>query len=134
MSDAELQDLYTQHGSYVAIGAAIGLSDHTVGKHYKRRGITQTKISRGVNGLLTREALHAALLPPNNCKVKPFLDALDDEQRELVEEALAYDPKDLPAGTLRQLLIDSGYPEVELPGQDAIADHRKGRRPCRCKG
>lgn len=83
---------------------------------------------------LTREGLHRALLPPNNCRVKVFLEAISDEDREIVEESLAYDKKDFPAGELRDWLIKSGFAEEQVPGADPINDHRAGRRPCRCKG
>lgn len=84
---------------------------------------------------LTREALHQAMLPPNNCQVKKLLNSLDDEeQRNVLEEALSYDRKDLSAGRLRQLLLDAGYDEKIVPGTDAINCHRSGTRPCRCKG
>lgn len=83
---------------------------------------------------LTREALHEALKPPNNCAVKRFRDSLGDEEREVLDEALAHDKQDLPAGTLRDLLVKVGHSEDLVPGQDAINDHRAGRRPCRCKG
>jgi hypothetical protein len=85
-------------------------------------------------GSLTREAVLMAMRPPNNCRVKRLLDQMDDEQRQVSEEALGYDGKDLPSGTLRQLWIDAGYDENVVPGVDAITDHRRGRRPCRCKG
>lgn len=83
---------------------------------------------------LTREALHQALQPPNNCTVKKFRDSLNDESRAVLDEALGYDSRDLPAGKVREFLIGSGFSEEVVPGDDAIKDHRSGRRPCRCRG
>ena len=83
---------------------------------------------------LTREALHASLQPPNNCRVKAFAETLSAEEQEVLKEALAYDRKDFPASAVRNLLLDCGYPEDEVPGTDAINDHRRGARPCRCRG
>ncbi len=83
---------------------------------------------------LTRDALHASLAPPNNCRVKVFLDALDTESREVLEEALGYKNQDFNSQGLRTFLIDAGFDPAEIPGQSAIQDHRAGRRPCRCKG
>lgn len=83
---------------------------------------------------VTREALHASLQPPNNCAVKAFLERLDPESRDVVEEALGYDAKDYPASALRSLLASCGFKDSEIPGNSAIQDHRNGRRPCRCKG
>ena len=83
---------------------------------------------------LSIEALHASLQPPNGCRVKAFRDTLTPEEQAVLDEALGYDKRDYPAGQLRQLLLDSGFPEDIVPGSDPINDHRAGRRPCRCKG
>lgn len=83
---------------------------------------------------LTREALQQALKPPNNCRVKVLLDGMDEESRTVFEEALAYDKKDLSAAKIREILISAGFKEDQIPGVDAINDHRVGRRPCRCRG
>ena len=83
---------------------------------------------------LTRESLHKALEPPNNCRVKAFLETIPDEDREIVEEALKYDKQDFPASAVRDWLVKAGFPEEQVPGADPINDHRAGRRPCRCKG
>lgn len=83
---------------------------------------------------LTREALHASLTPPNNCKVKAFRDTLTPEEQEVLDEALGYDKRDYPAGTLSDWLVAQGFEGEIVPGSDAINDHRAGRRPCRCRG
>lgn len=83
---------------------------------------------------LTRDALHESLKPPNNCRVKSFMDSLDPESREVLIEALSYDKRDYPASAIRKLLADCGFPEDDIPGDSAIQDHRNGRRPCRCRG
>lgn len=83
---------------------------------------------------LTQEALHESLKPPNNCKVKQFRDTLDAQSTAVFDEAIGYNAKDYPASSLVDLLIKSGYDAEQVPGSDAIADHRAGRRPCRCKG
>lgn len=83
---------------------------------------------------LSREALHAALKPPNNCAVKRFRESLDEESLAVLDEALSYETQDFPAGKLREFLVAAGFAEEEVPGSDAIKDHRAGRRPCRCRG
>lgn len=82
---------------------------------------------------LTREALAEAMKPPNNCAVKRFMEALDEDSKRVLEEAFSYDPKDLTATNLREFLIGSGFPESDVPGVDSLKDHRVGRRPCRCR-
>lgn len=83
---------------------------------------------------LTREALHESLQPPNNCKVKVFMEKLDPESREVLEEALGYSKQDFPASAIREFLVrEGGFAEADVPGQDSINNHRAGRRPCRCK-
>lgn len=83
---------------------------------------------------LTRESLHVAVLPPNNCKVKAFRDSLSPDEQEVLDEALGYPPGDFRSGAIRDWLIGLGFPENDVPGTDPINDHRAGRRPCRCKG
>lgn len=83
---------------------------------------------------LTRESLHQALLPPNNCRVKQFLESLTDADREVVEEALGYRSVDFSAAALRNWLIGAGFAEESVPGDGAFNDHRAGRRPCKCRG
>jgi hypothetical protein len=83
---------------------------------------------------LTKESLHQAVLPPNNCKVKVFRESLSAEEVEVLDEALAYPKADFPAGAIRDWLVGLGFDEEAVPGADAINDHRAGRRPCRCKG
>lgn len=83
---------------------------------------------------LTREGLAAAMQPPNNCQVKVFLDTLDGESRTVLESALTLDHRELPASAVRDWLTTSGFADEDVPGVDAINNHRNGRRPCRCKG
>lgn len=83
---------------------------------------------------LTKESLHQAVQPPNNCRVKAFRDSLDDESREVLDEALGYRKDDLPASALSDWLLAAGFDPEAVPGADAINDHRAGRRPCRCRG
>jgi hypothetical protein len=83
---------------------------------------------------LTREALHESLKPPNNCRVKAFRDTLDTESRDVLDEALGYSPKDYPSSAIRKFLLDCGFEEDVVPGDGAIQDHRRGARPCRCRG
>ena len=83
---------------------------------------------------LSRESLHQAMQPYNGCAVKKFIESLDAESREVLEEALSYKREDLSAPKLREWLLDSGFAESLVPGQDAILSHRAGRRPCRCRG
>jgi len=83
---------------------------------------------------LTKEAFHESLKPPNLCRVRELLDSMDDDSREVLEEALALTKAEYPAAQVVQLLIGAGYDENKVPGIDAINDHRNGRRPCRCRG
>ena len=83
---------------------------------------------------LTKEALVASLTPPNNCRVKAFRDTMDEESRAVLDEALGYTKTDYPASQLIDLLTSAGFDPEIIPGNDAINDHRAGRRPCRCKG
>ena len=83
---------------------------------------------------LTREHLAKSLLPVNNCRVAAFAETLGPDEREIFEEALGYSARDYSARQIRDLLLAAEYPESDLPGEGAIADHRAGRRPCRCRG
>ena len=134
----ELQALLDAHGSVAAVARHLKVAESTLRDHCQRLGVRSAQASkprRRSTPLLTREALHQAMLPPNNCAVKRFLDQIDEpEQREIVEEALGYDRQDLSASALRNVLINAGYDEREVPGTDAINNHRSGTRPCRCKG
>lgn len=139
MTRDQLAELLAQHGSAREVAKHLGQPPTTVGDAYRRLGLVagpqRPSAPRPARkGCLTRDHLTAALLPPNNCHVMRFLEGLDEDQRELVEEALGYDRQDLSASRLRQLLIESGYDEKGLPGVDAINAHRSGTRPCRCKG
>jgi hypothetical protein len=81
---------------------------------------------------LTRESLHEALKPPNNCPVRRLLEDLDPADRVIVEEALSYDKETLSGAKLQEWLKKEGVSADLIPGVSAIADHRAGRRPCRC--
>ena len=83
---------------------------------------------------LTMEALAKAMEPPNNCKVKPFIDGLDKASREVFEQALSLDGREFSAGAVRMFLLASGFDPATVPGEGSIQDHRSGKRPCRCRG
>lgn len=83
---------------------------------------------------LTREAIDRAVLPANNCAVKRFRDSMpDDEQRANLDYALSFDSRTLSAPRLRAELVKAGYPEADVPCDDAIQAHRNGKSPCRCR-
>lgn len=136
LSDEQLTTGIREHGSNVAFAKSQGVSEWTIRNELQKRGLVSTARTRRNKGAprLTRESLHQALLPPNNCKVRAFLDSLDDESREVVEEALGYSKEDFPAASVRDWLIREGFSPTEVPGSDPINDHRAGRRPCRCRG
>lgn len=83
---------------------------------------------------LTKESLHQAVQPPNNCRVKAFRDTLDDASRDVLDEALGYKKEDLSARALSEWLLEQGFDPEVVPGADAINSHRSGARPCRCRG
>lgn len=84
---------------------------------------------------LTMEALAIAMEPPNNCRVKKFMEEhLDAQSREVFETALKLDKSEFPASAVREFLIASDFDAEVIPGDSSIQDHRNGRRPCRCKG
>lgn len=138
MDDAKLLAMIQRCGSNVACARELGVSETTVRRALRIRGLSSPTVRPAVPRrpmpTLSRESLHAALLPPNNCRVRLFLESLDDGSREIVEEALAYDKQDFPAAALREWLIREGFRESDVPGASAINDHRNGRRPCRCRG
>ena len=82
---------------------------------------------------LTLESLTAAVQPPNNCQVRKLLDALPPDELEVVEAALAYDAKELPASAFIDWLKTNGVEARLIPHTDHIAGHRGKRRPCRCQ-
>ena len=82
---------------------------------------------------LTRESLHKAVEPPNNCQVKSFRETLDAESLEVFDEAIQYDKKDLSAVAVRTWLLDIGFDEDAVPSADHISAHRNTTRPCRCR-
>ena len=137
LSDRDLSDGLREHGGQRAYARALGVPRTSLQKELKMRGLVAPAKANGRRRelpRLTQESLHRALQPPNTCKVRAFLDGLDDDSRAVVEEALGYDKQDFPAGSLRSWLISEGFREQDVPGSDAINDHRAGRRPCRCKG
>lgn len=83
---------------------------------------------------LTMDSLSRAIKPPNNCRVRTFLDGLDEESREVFEAALALHPREFPHKAVRDWAIAEGFDPDEVPGQTAIGDHRAGRKACKCKG
>lgn len=83
---------------------------------------------------LTLDGLKAAMEPPNNCKVKAFLDTLDAESREVLEAGLKLTKEEFPASAVIDFLLASGFDADAVPSTGAIQDHRRGARPCRCRG
>lgn len=145
LSDEQITAVIKQQGSMRKAAAHLGVPRSTLQSAMKRRGInehgdrarsiTQERKNtprKGPTPRITRESLHAALQPPNTCTVKTFLDGLDEDDRDVVEEALGYLPRDFSASTLRGWLIELGFKESTLPTTQHITDHRGRRRPCRC--
>lgn len=83
---------------------------------------------------LTMDGLKVAMEPPNLCRVRAFLDSLDEESRQVLDTALSMDKREFPASAVRKFLLDAGFSEDEVPGDQPIQDHRSRRRPCRCSG
>lgn len=85
---------------------------------------------------LTMEGLKAAMVPPNNCKVKEFRDTLPPGDQEILDTAVAaMDPREFSARALRTWIAKEGELDLDsLPGEDAWNDHKAGRKPCRCRG
>lgn len=136
LSDDALREALRQHGSKSALAQALGVSRSALRRNLERRGIGGTSPAPRRNGrpTLTREHVHAAMLPPNNCRVKAFRDTLDEETQDAFDYALVQDKRDLTAAGVRDMLIKAGFREAEVPGVDAINSHRRGEKPCRCKG
>lgn len=140
LSDERVIAVVREHGSVRAAAVALGVPRTTLGERYRRLAPAQMQAMPAAADVtprrpkLTRSALHQALRPPNNCRVKVFADSLDPQSRGVLEEALAYDRRDLSASRLRQIMLDAGFAEADVPGVDAINAHRAGARPCRCKG
>lgn len=130
-----------KYGSIRAAAGALGVPYTTFHDRYVRAAQGAVPTGRSVSPRrrrqpprITRASLHEALMPPNRCRVAAFLAALDEASREVLNEALSYDRAEFSAGALRAWLIDLGFAPDEVPGNDAINDHRSGRRPCRCRG
>jgi hypothetical protein len=135
LDDDGLRRVLADRGSAQAAADALGVPRTTFRRELDRRGLAPPPAPRRRSSpRLTRESLHAALAPPNNCRVKAFLDGLDAETRLVVEEGLDYPKEEFSAAALRDWLIREGFPAADVPGNDAINDHRAGRRPCRCRG
>ena len=83
---------------------------------------------------LTMEGLKAAMEPPNNCKVKPFRDALDPDSQRVFDSALSLDGHEFPASAVRRFVLEAGFAEDAIPSEGSISAHRTTRRPCRCRG
>ena len=81
---------------------------------------------------LTLEGLKTAMLPPNPCKVKTFLETMDPESRDVLEAATAIEPREFSARRVSEFLEENGYSKDDVPPEQAIVDHRAKRRPCRC--
>jgi hypothetical protein len=72
--------------------------------------------------------------PANNCPVKQFLDGLDAEDREVLEEAIALDSRRFPAPKILTFLKECGYGAADIPfTADQVKAHRAKRSPCRCR-
>lgn len=133
-SREELQELREQHGSIREAALAIDIPRSTLQHAFERAGLTGTG---KVKPRLTLEMVREATLPMNNCRVKAFIDWVernDSESLPAVLEALAYKKEDLSAPAVMELFRSAGFPEGLIPGRDAIASHRAGTKPCRCKG
>lgn len=132
----ELATLLQEHGSVRAVATRLNQPQTTVGDAYRRLkdGAPAPRPLRPRKGCLTREHLETALTPPNKCVVRALLDGMDDDEQTVLEEALGYSSRDFGAQQVIDMLVNAGYREQELPGSDAINNHRSGRRPCRCRG
>lgn len=137
-TDEQLLAAIREHGSKEKAAAALRVAPSTFKDELGRRSLSSSPAARGGRRRpaprLTRDSLHEALQPPNTCKVRVFLELLDEENREIVDEALGYDKRDFSSASVRNWLIAVGFSPDEVPGTDAINDHRAGRRPCRCRG
>lgn len=139
LKDSDLLDAVRKHGSLTKAATALDTSRSCLTKHMGRRELAvpagnQARRTAKPQPTLTLESLHQALEPPNLCRVRTFLDALDTESREVVEEALGYVRQDFSAAALQRWLIEQGCDPSEVPGNEAINAHRSGKRPCRCRG
>ena len=139
LSDEERAALEA-HGNVAAAARALGIPRETLRSRVRRAGgetarpAVEHPLRDATLPRLTRQALHEALKPPNNCHVKRFAEGLDPASRKVLEEALAYDRRDMPASRVRDWLLSVGFVDADVPGIDAINAHRGGQRPCRCKG
>jgi hypothetical protein len=83
---------------------------------------------------LTKELFHESLVPPNNCRVKAFMETLDPDSLAVLEEAMRMPKAEFPSSSIVTLLLIAGFEADSVPGNDAFSCHRQGRRPCKCKG
>lgn len=142
LDEERVRQLLREFGSQNALAHHLGVPASTLKGQLRRRGIesphptaaaAKRSCARGA-GRLTRADVENAMLPQNNCRVAQFRQLLDDEGRDALDYALAQDRRDLAASGVRDMLLAAGFPESDVPGVDAINSHRRGERPCRCKG
>lgn len=141
LSDDEIRRLLGEHGSQSALANALQVPRSTLKDNLRRRGMTSSRpASRrpSQGSRLTRDGLLAALKPPNLCPVKAFLDGLDADDRELLDEAMQWPSNPQQGGIshkrLRQWLIDEGgFESHEVPSEGQIENHRANKGGCKCR-
>lgn len=134
----QLTAALAEHGSQRALASSLGVHHSSVKRAMDRHSITSavpssSPLSRGRRPTLTRGHVEFAMQPTNNCRVKSFRDSLDETSQDALDYALEL-REDLTAGNVRDMLIEAGFRDSEVPGVDAINSHRRGVKPCRCKG
>lgn len=84
---------------------------------------------------LTRDQLEQALngTTHNTCAIARVHALLDEEGRAVLDEALAIDHKRLPATHVREMLIEGGVAEKDIPNVRQIQNHRGRRESCKCQ-
>lgn len=144
LTDDELRERLDQAGGQRALARELNMSQSTLHAVLERRKIVEISMQRSVRPRqrsinkrlpsISLDDIHEGMVPPNNCKVAAFLELLDEGSREAVKQALKYEREELPAPTLRKILVDQGFDADLVPGVDAINHHRNGSGSCRCKG